>query len=255
MSFRRIIYVFTTLFLICLLGASAGGENAKSEKPVFDKAARIFQPYIDVLGAHVQKKGKEKRIYTGEYFEAGKSSNVRAVVQLPRMARLEGFKDKNSVILFDGKNKNNAKDRIDNALLDTFLIDTAEGMLASVEETNLARLLGLDFKPDPRTNPKYSGPFYDIYEVMAALVFINDLPFQSRRYYFDSGTQLLDRTVYYDRSVSTPVKIETRFSVWGKIDGSAYPARFERFENDKLIFSFIATGIESGPGDDVSKYR
>jgi hypothetical protein len=70
-----------------------------------------------------------------------------------------------------------------------------------------------------------------------------------------SKTHLLAKTEYYDQSATPPVKVETRFSVWGMIDGSAYPAKIDRYENGALVFSFIATSIEGGQAVDASNFR
>jgi hypothetical protein len=204
----------------------------------------------------MQKKGYEKKVLIGDYWEDGKSkTRVKATIQMPRMAKLEGFKNKNSVLAFDGKSKKNAQDRTDNALLDTFLIDTAEGMMQTLQELGAMRPLGLGFKTDAKNNHNNSGLSYDIYEIKHGATFINDLPLQPRLYYFDSKTQMLHRTIYYDNSGSKPVKIETRFTEWQRINGSSYPAVTERYENDQRVFSFTTTSVESGPADDVEKYR
>ncbi len=118
---RRVVYMLATALLISCLCGSASGENAKSESKsemVFNKIGSIIRPYANALGRHAQNKGQEKRIYVGEYFENGKSSNVRITIQLPRLARLEGFRGQNSVLAYDGQNKKNAVDRMDKALLE-----------------------------------------------------------------------------------------------------------------------------------------
>jgi hypothetical protein len=244
------------VLLICCLSGLAGGDNATKYKDVsFNKVSVILKPYLNALGKRIKEKGKEKTVFDGEYLESGRSVNARAVIQLPGMARLEGFKGSKSVVTFDGERKKNAMDRRDDALLDTFLVDTADGMLTSIQEINSFRPLGLDFKPDPRNFPNYSGPTYDIYDVNIAHVFLGNLVLQSRKYLYDSKTRLLQKTVYTDTSVSPPIKVETRFLMWGTIDGSAYPACFERYENGKRVFSFIAKNIESGPAEDIANYR
>ncbi len=253
MNMRRAFVWIAAALWIGPPGAGAGADSAPSGM-AFDRIPAVFRPYLLALGGHVEKKGKEKTVLTGEYFtEGGKSSRVRATIQLPRMARLEGFKD--SVLAFDGKTRKNATDRRDLALLDAFLVDTAEGMFVSIRETGAVRLIGLDFRPDPRKHPDYAGPLFDIFEAVPPLNFSDETALQPRQYCFDSKTQLLDRTVYLDRSASPPTRIETRFSVWGEIDGSARPARVDRYENGKLVFSFIATGIESGPAVDAAHFR
>ena len=61
---------------------------------------------------------------------------------------------------------------------------------------------------------------------------------RGKRFYFDSDTGLLLHTRYQDG-----VGVETRFSNWTAVDGSMYPFRIERYENDVPVFSFAAMTI------------
>jgi hypothetical protein len=257
MSIRRLVSRISALCLICGLCLIAHGQN-RNEAPgkAFGRIPSLFQAHAAALGKRVEVKGRERTVLVGEYLDAqGSAAQVRVVLQLPRMVRLEGFKGRGSVLAFDGDRAKNAATRADKALLETFVSDTAEGMLASIQELAAARLLGNGFGPDPRTNPNYSGPRYDIVDVFMPDVIRKGPVWQSKQYYFDSKTGLLHSTHYYDRTVSPPVKVETRFSMWGTMDGSAYPASIERYEGGKRVFSFISSDIASGPAVDDSDYR
>ena len=61
---------------------------------------------------------------------------------------------------------------------------------------------------------------------------------RGKRFFFDSSTGLLLRTLYTDG-----VAVETRFSNWTATDGSLYPSQIERYENGVRIFSFTASTI------------
>jgi hypothetical protein len=251
-SVLSILAIVPAMFGLCAV-AGEPSETAGSAK-AFNRISSIFQSEADALGKRLAAKGRERIVYTGEFSDAaGHSTTARVIIQLPRMARLEGFADK--VLAFDGEQMKNATSRMDRILLESFLVDTQEGMLASIQGAASARLLGRDFGPDPGINSKKAEPRYDIYDVMMPDLFRKDAPWQSRLYSFDSKTRLLQNTQYYDRAVSPPIRIETRFSMWGTIDGSAYPACIERYEDGKLVFSFIATSIESGPAQDLGTYR
>jgi hypothetical protein len=171
------------------------------------------------------------------------------------LIRLEGFKNKGAVLSFDGHRGNGITSRKeDEALMEVFVMDYSEGMLASVQQGEAVRLIGRGFGPDPRLVPDYKGPRYDIYEVTGPVRCRQDQLVRSKLYYFDSATGLLQSTRYYDRSVKPPVKIETRFSNWGDIEGSAYPARVDHYEGGKLVFSFIAESIEGGASIDKANF-
>jgi hypothetical protein len=255
MRIRNIPSIIAAMLAICGLCSIASGQTEKvGSTQLFTRISSTFQIEVEALGKRVKEKGRERIVYAGEFTSAdGKPMPTRLIVQLPRMARLQGFKDQD--LAFDGESAKNATTHIDTALLESFLMDTHEGMLASIQDAGSTRLLGRDFGPDPSVKSRDSKPHYDIYDVAMPDLFRKGAPWISRLYYFDSKTHLLQFTQYYDRTVSPPVRIETRFSKWGTIDDSAYPACIERYENGKLVFSFIATSIEAGPAQDVSSYR
>jgi hypothetical protein len=212
----------------------------------------------DALGKRLKEKGKEKTTYEGELFYVGerKSSNVHVTQQFPGLVKLEGFKDRGASLSFDGKTSNGVSSpNSDEALIETFLFDYAEGMLDLVKNGAAVRLLGRGVGPDPKIEPNYTGPRYDIYEVTGSIRCRQDQLIRMKSYAFDTQTGLLLSTKYYDRSTKPPTKIETRFSVWGNIDGSAYPARIEHFENDQLKFTFIATEIKSEASSDKASFK
>jgi hypothetical protein len=76
-----------------------------------------------------------------------------------------------------------------------------------------------------------------------------------KRYYFDSDTGLLNSTRYTDATVSTGLRVETRFSNWGQVEGSAYPGRIERFEDDRSVFTLIISAASSRPRRDATNFR
>jgi hypothetical protein len=42
-----------------------------------------------------------------------------------------------------------------------------------------------------------------------------------------------------DETANPPITVETRYSIWGEIDGSAFAAKVDYFENGMSVFSFI----------------
>jgi hypothetical protein len=251
----RYIAAVTVLAACTLSNSTVGQQKDKKNEPLFVAVPGMFYQQVNALGQRAKVKGREKTIYTGLYFDAqGKSHTAQVLHQLPNLVRLEGFKGNNGVISFNGKQANGAAAKVDDTLLEVFVMDYPEGLLQAVQESAAVRLLGQGFGPDPAKVPKYTGPRYDIYEVAAPIVSRKDQAVRSTKYYFDTQTGYLLSARYYDRTVKPAVKIETRFSMWGTIDGSAYPAQVDHYEDGKLVFSFIVTGIENGPALDVSNF-
>jgi hypothetical protein len=249
------------LSLIAFCGMASGGDNNNGNKnsnsiKIADQVPNILSMQFKALGNRLKIVGKEKTVYEGELIDAaGNSSSVRITIQSPGLVKLEGFKGSKSVISFDGNQSKGVSNRADESTIETFLMDMAESMLATAGRTAAVRLLARKFWPDPRTEPNYNGPGYDVYEAAMPFVYKKTTAMRPKQFYFDTQTRLLAKTSYFDRSAKPPIKVETRFSVWGTIDGSAYPARIDHYENDALVFSFIATKIEGGPAIDASNFR
>jgi len=228
---------------------ASGAKNA-------NRVPAVFQRQIATLGKRLQAPGKERSIYIGEVTDrAGNRSTGQVIHQIPSLVRLAGFKAGRANISFDGTRTTGVVSRDDEAVLETFVMDLPEGMLASIQGSAAFRLIGLGSGPDPRSTPRYTGLRYDIFEVTAPSRSRSDQLVRSKLYYFDSQTGLLQSTRYYDRSRSLPLRLETRFSQWRNIDGSVYPGRIDHFEGGQLLFSFTATTIQALPAVDSAEFR
>jgi hypothetical protein len=204
------------------------------------------------VGNRLRTPGKEETVLTGRFLtEFSEPKTVRVVHQLSGMVRIEGLREK-IPLLFDGDLPQGALDRIDEALLETFVMDTVEGFIYSARSGGALRLLGRGFGPDLRAVREYKGPRFDIYELTAPVRWRQDRQFTTKRYYFDSATGFLVSTRSIDPS---GLKVETRFSDWQQVEGSAYPGRIERFENDRMIFTYLVTTASSRPRQDAANFR
>jgi hypothetical protein len=259
MTYRNVVSVMIVALLIFGICSTTAGQNNDPNISGLPMGwiPSIFGQQAASLGKRLRTTGKEKTVYRGQLFDKdGKSTPARVVHQLPGLIRLEGFKGQGGPISFDGKNSRGITSRrSDEGLLEIFTTDFPEGLFDSAQKGAAVRLLGRGFGPDPGLEPSYTGPRYDIYEVTGSVRCREDQLMRLKRYYFDTSTGLLQSTRYYDRSVSPPVKMETRFSVWGNIDGSAYPARIDRYEGGQLVFTFIAEDIAGGASSDLAIFN
>jgi hypothetical protein len=238
--------------LTCTTG-SIWSQNERRARSAFKSTPGIASPQLDALGSRVVGRGKELTKLAGEYSDENTQRKPAHVLhQLPNMVVLRGFGDRE--LKFDGHRRLSALPATEAALLETFASDTAEGMLAALDDGAAARLLGRGFKPSSATAPNYSGPGYDIYEVTAMAAGAGS-HVRKKFYYFDTDSGLLLSTRYDDFSVTPTARIETRFSNWSRIDGAAYPGRIERYENGRRVFSFVTTAASSGPAVDPSSFR
>jgi hypothetical protein len=215
----------------------------------------VVAPQIGALGERASRPGKEKITFVGQYVDSSGNRPAQVTYQTPGLVRIEGFKSGSASITFDGDRSYGSTSATDDAFLETFTMDTAEGMLESTRRGGGLRLLGRQFQPHPKKFPQYTGPGYDIYEIAAPVRSRQDQAVRLKRYYFDSKTGWLLRTRYRDQTTTTPVTVETRFSGWRTIDGSAYPGRIDRYENGQAIFSFVVTNISAGPRVEPAAFR
>jgi len=237
-----------------LLGQRGDPRPGNSTRP-FSRTPAMFHHQVTKLGERIRVSGKEATLYTGELVDAaGKNSSAQVIYQTPGLVRLVGFTS-GQPLSFDEDIARGVASRDDEVLLETFVMDFPEGMLASVQRSGAVRLLGIGVGPDPRKNPGYSGPRYDIFEVTGPVRTRIDRFVSSKMYYFDSHSGLLIKTLTIDRSRPTPVEMETRFLNWQTIDGSAYPSRIDRFEAGRLVFSFTVRSINAGPAVEAGQFR
>lgn len=244
MAYRMLPILLTMLFAVL---SAAVGQDLKISGSAPDRIPSLVQAQVDALGKRIQMGPGGKTIYTGQFFDKdGKAFAARLIHEFPGQVRLEGFGNREVVLTFDGGSVSGITNTVvDEDLLEVFVMDSSEGMMGSLREGAAMRFLGSGFGPDPRANPDYQGPRYDIYEVTGPVRCRQDRRMRTKLFYFDTTSGLLMSTRYYDRSVTPPVKMETRYSVWGELNGSRYPARIEHYRGGQLQFTFIAESIES----------
>jgi len=212
----------------------------------------IIQHQVQALGTRMRTAGKEETVLEAQFVDdGGHNKPLHIVYQISGMVRIEGVHDK-TALTFDGEFTHGVADRTDESLMDTFVMDSPEGMLYSLRKGASMVLLGHGFGPDARIAPDYKGPRYDIYVVTAPDRLRRSGALQSRRFYFDSATGLLVSTRYSD---STGMTIETRFLDWEHVDGSAYPKTIERYENGRLAFSIVAATVAGQPQRNAATFK
>lgn len=233
------ILLYTVVFSVCLLGI-AWSQRGAERNDLFPLQAMPsdLHAHIRALGERVQRPGHERTVFAGTYTDSSGSRTITMTHQLPDVVRVVG-------------NVGSAEA----AVVETFAMDTPEGLLSAVRRGAAMRLLGRGFAPDSRSAADYKGSRYDIYEVTEPAPTRTAGQVRMRRYYFDTTTGLLLSTRYYDRAVSPPIAIETRISSWSTVAGSRYPARIERYENGRLIFSFVVNSVTGGPKQDAANFQ
>jgi hypothetical protein len=246
-----LIVVFSVLFSVETAG---GRQTTYRPGPTFKGLPGIVQPQVDALGARAQIRGYEFTRLTGEYMAAdGQRWIAQVLHQLPNLVKLSGFTPGGRDLNFDGSSRPSGLTADEQVLLETFVLDNAEGMLASLRGGAAARLLGRGFQFPTKDRLTDAADGYDIYEVSPRISFTQrETPVKF--YYFDSNTGLLVSTRYAG-STRSALRVETKFLEWRMMDGSAYPGRIERYEDGRRIFSFVINSITVAPAIDAAYFH
>jgi hypothetical protein len=248
-------------FVLCLLliavPSSAqekkGAVRAPSQTDLLTRLPSALTFHSTALGARVLATGKEKTVLNGRLFdEKGKPTAVKLTLQLPGLMLLEGLSG--PALKFDGATPTARNSRLEEALLETFISDTAEGMLTAIKDGAAVHLLGRRVAPDPSVRGNASPPL-DVFDVTGPVRSSAAGLARLKRYFFDSESGLLASTQYTDETFSPPMNIETRFSDWRRVDGSAYAGHVERLENGRVVFSLTVDTINAAPKQDPASFR
>lgn len=232
----RAIALLLLIVALPLLGQQKKNAKPSPSQDLLTRLPSALNKHALALGDRVLAPGKEKTLLSGHFVDdKGKSSAVKLTLQLPGLVLLEGLTPNGPPLKFDGDTRTPRNSRLEEALLETFTSDTPEGMLTSIKDGAAVHLLGRHILPEGRDVFEVTGPVRSSATDLIRL----------KRYSFDSDTGLLASTEYVDETFSPPMKIETRFSNWRRVEGSMYPGRVERFENGFTNFSLTVNTISA----------
>jgi hypothetical protein len=228
--------------------AIAQRSKPASERNPFERMPQPVKRLTAALGDRARAPGKERIVLAGQLSDdRGAPIKARVILQLPDLVRLEGFRAGNLAISFDGEARARGATQADESLLETFAMDTAEGMLRSIQAGAYAEIAGLSVADSETGRP------YDIYEVISPVRTTADQRLRSKHYFFDSQTGYLAFTRYSDGPLHA--NVEVRFSEWRVVEGSAYPGRIDRLDNGRPTFSFIVSQVSAGPRSEPAEFR
>lgn len=210
-----------------------------------------FRSQLSVLGDRLKTRDKANTIFRGQFIHGQLPSRpARVTVQVPEgFTRLEGFLPGDTPLAFDG-NVHSRRPKIDANFLETFAMDTVEGLIASLRNGAAARLVAQDSASTRGAGSK-NEPHYVIFEITDLVRTDGGDSYRQKFFYFDTQTGLLARTHYMDGGTH----VEVRFARWHVVDGSAYPGQIDRLEDNQLQFSFVISDVSAGPPKDAASFR
>ncbi|HYE75426.1 MAG TPA: DUF4292 domain-containing protein [Blastocatellia bacterium] len=234
-------------------GLLAIDQNSVPAKSNYVSRAKLWpqlRDAIKMIGDRLEKKGKERLILNGQLSRyQGEKQNVRLIVEYPDKLRLE---ETGGVTVFDGKALKSSKVNLskrEEDEIESFLSDTPEHFFLAQMQGQTTRFLGSRFRLDDSIAANYDGPFYEIYQVQDQVALKQEISYQTKLYYFNSDTLLIERVRY--ENPETKSKIEVRFSGWQKFGDQLIPGMIEKIEDGVSVLSLkILTATISPKTDD-----
>jgi hypothetical protein len=174
---------------------------------------------------------------------------VNLIWELPGRFRLDEAGAQGRSLGFDGAQSWNARANVsasDQDTIETLAGETVEAFLLSIAQGSAYRILGRRFRSDNGLARSYTGPYSDIYELAGPASVRNDRLSRTKRFYFDSITEQLNRVSYSTQQQGRTVRVEVGISDWKRIDGQLTPGRVTRTEDGRTVFSLRIDSAQFG---------
>lgn len=211
------------------------------------------QSAFKALGDRLAQPGKERVVLSGvlQTSEARQQVPVTLISELPRRLRLtmqEGAGQRS--LVFDGQGAMSTAGSLsqsDVVMLETLVYDTAESFFLGQMQDNDARFLGSNFRLHDGSAADYSGPLYAIYQVTENIKTDNSPHRQSKFYYFNSSTHLLELVRYTEKRGGTNIEVEIQIGDWQSDQQQQVARRITRLENKAPVLRLILESAQFVP--------
>lgn len=197
---------------------------------------------FQTLGDRLERRGKERVTVTGTLRRPGEEATAFGLIwETPGRLRLEVINGgQQQITIFDGsrvvRTGGNIESR-DEDLLETLLYDSAEHCFVSQMQGAATRSLGTRFRLIEDSRAEHSGPVYDVFEVTERITSRREAREQTRQYFFNSDTQLLEAVKYRVTNDGPETRVEVRLENWQQLNGQRFPSRIVRLENDSPVLT------------------
>ena len=198
---------------------------------------------VVALGDRLTKPGKERMVLTGTFSGPAQSTPATLTFQWPSQFRFAASASRS--LGSDGSNywasDNNLSEQ-DEDLLESFIDDSADGLLSDLRQSRSMRLVATRVRMDTGATPNYAGPWSDVYQVSGVVQSRSAKPVRSKLYYFDWKTRLLVEVDYLQkRADGSIISVQVKQSNWTSVGGQLVPGTVVRYENGKSVFTFTAS--------------
>jgi hypothetical protein len=202
-------------------------------------------------GNRLNTPGNERLTLTGSFTDVAGTSSATVITQIPGRVKVTIAGAASKTLIFNGTQATSngaAATGTDLDLLESFQADTVENFFYSYGTTAAVRFLGARYRTDGKTTAGYTGPWYDIFELMQAVAVSGGGAARQKFYYFDSTTGRFAKARYAIQRGGQRVEVQTVYSGWTKTNGQSLPGQVERLENGVSVFTFTVTGGQLSVG-------
>jgi len=224
----------------------------------FDKNVHIRRgqlwPHLkdafEVLGDRLDTSGKERITLTGQ--ASGESTSDFILVQeFPARVRFQQQGNAQpKTIAFDGREGwklGGNPDRFESAVLETLVYDSVDRLFIAQATGAPTRFLGSRFRLDDGNTEGANAPAYDVYQVNEQVNVGRETRSQTRSYYLNSETLLLERVRYELERDGARTSVEVLLSDWREVQEQKIPFRITRLEDGKPIMILTVAAAAIGP--------
>ena len=201
---------------------------------------------FDALGDRLQRPGKERIAATGMllHVDDAQPTPFLLVWELPGRLRLEQqVGSATRVLIFDGQSVTSSDSKLsegDQETLELMIYDSVEHFfVGQATGVGATRFLGRRFRRDGDT----SNTPYDLVEITEAIGLAGKAGEQTRTYYFNSDTHLLERVSHPDHSSGSEIPVDVLLSDWRVVGGQQISHRIERRENNKVTLTVALSSV------------
>jgi hypothetical protein len=254
----RVLARSLLISLVLMMGLVYGQNQAPPVSPasaleyLTESGVGVFwHDQLVALGDRLQKPGKERVILTGTYTDASGTQPIRLVWELPGKLRVDLMGATPLTLISAGAGvlrKGGNAAIADDDLLESLRDDRPEIALFGGGGGHASwRFLGARFRTDDGTTPNYTGPLFDIYQIVSAAKGRSDKAIRWKLFIFDSISKLLARTQYVVERSGQDVAVETDWSSWTSTGGDPMPGQIFRLENGKPVMTINITAGQTAP--------
>jgi hypothetical protein len=249
--------VVISVFLILAAAATTVGALAQvPTQPVTQPVAALtispnqlssyMRAHAKVLGNRLLQPGNERVAQVGTLVTAGAQPVPLTVTyEISGKARID-LPDRS--IGYDGTNTWASKGAVaqeDLELLEALVNDSPEYLFMGQAQHLVTRYYGPAFRFDDGKAKNYTGPYYDVHEVVDSVIGTKQT--QVRIYCINSQTYTLERVQQDTLRSAKKVRIETVLGAWKYFGGQQFPTSVTRTQDGQQLFSLTITNATTGP--------